>query len=111
MAKRIIQKKILYLETLLTETKGFFRRTQVRFCIWNEKLKLKNDLIEIPDVFLFDIVISDRQGKRVYTSNNYLNNWNGVDSDGNVLPNGVYFYYMKNRQSKDEYRGYIQIIR
>ena len=41
MAKRIIQKKILYLETLLTETKGFFRRTQVRFCIWNEKLKLK----------------------------------------------------------------------
>jgi gliding motility-associated-like protein len=69
------------------------------------------DLIEIPDVFLFDIVISDRQGKRVYTSNNYLNNWNGVDSDGNVLPNGVYFYYMKNRQTKDEYRGYIQIIR
>ena len=69
------------------------------------------DLIEIPDVFLFDIVISDRQGKRVYTSNNYLNNWNGVDSDGNVLPNGVYFYYMKNRQSKNEYRGYIQIIR
>lgn len=69
------------------------------------------DLIEIPDVFLFDIVISDRQGKRVYTSNNYLNNWNGVDSDGNVLPNGVYFYYMKNRQTKEEYRGYIQVIR
>jgi gliding motility-associated-like protein len=69
------------------------------------------DLIEIPDVFLFDIVISDRQGKRVFFSNNYLNNWNGVDSDGNVLPNGVYFYYMKNRQTNDEYRGYIQIIR
>jgi gliding motility-associated-like protein len=69
------------------------------------------DLIEIPDVFLFDIVISDRQGKRVYSSNNYMNNWNGIDSDGNELPNGVYFYYMKNRQSKDEYRGYIQIIR
>jgi gliding motility-associated-like protein len=69
------------------------------------------DLIEIPDVFLFDIVISDRQGKRVYTSNNYMNNWNGVNSDGNVLPNGVYFYYIKNRQSKEEYRGYIQIIR
>lgn len=69
------------------------------------------DLIEIPDVFLFDIVISDRQGKRVYSSNNYLNNWNGIDSDGKVLPNGVYFYYMKNRQSKEEYRGYIQVIR
>jgi len=41
MAKRLIQKKILYLQTLLTETKGFFNRTQIKFCIWNEKLKLK----------------------------------------------------------------------
>jgi gliding motility-associated-like protein len=69
------------------------------------------DLIEIPDIFLFDIIISDRQGKRVYESTNYMNDWNGVDSDGKVLPNGVYFYYMKNRQTSDVYRGYIQIIR
>lgn len=69
------------------------------------------DLIEIPDIFLFDIVISDRQGKRVYESNNYMNDWNGIDSEGKVLPNGVYFYYMKNRQTSDVYRGYIQIIR
>lgn len=41
MAKRIIQKKILYLETLLTETKGFYKRLQIKFCIWNEKSKLK----------------------------------------------------------------------
>lgn len=41
MAKRITQKKILYLETLLTETKGFYKRLQIKFSIWNEKLKLK----------------------------------------------------------------------
>jgi len=69
------------------------------------------DLIEIPDIFLFDIVISDRQGRRVYTSNDYKNNWNAVDSDGKELPTGVYFYYMKNRQTSEEYRGYIQVIR
>ena len=41
MAKRIIQKKIVYYETLLTETKSLLRRTQIRFWIWNEKCKLK----------------------------------------------------------------------
>jgi hypothetical protein len=41
MAKRLIQKKILYLETLLTETKGFYERLKVKFCIWNEQCKLK----------------------------------------------------------------------
>lgn len=41
MAKRIIQKKILYYQTLLTETKGFFRRLQIKFWICNEQSKLK----------------------------------------------------------------------
>ena len=41
MAKRIIQKKILYYETLLTETKGFFRRLQIKFWLHNEQSKLK----------------------------------------------------------------------
>jgi len=41
MAKRLIQKKIIYLETLLTETEGFYKRLQVKFCIWNEQCKLK----------------------------------------------------------------------
>jgi hypothetical protein len=41
MAKRIIQKKILYYETLLTETKGLIRRLQIKFWLYNEKCKLK----------------------------------------------------------------------
>jgi len=41
MAKRLIQKKILHYETLLTETKGFFKRLLIRYLIWDEKLKLK----------------------------------------------------------------------
>lgn len=41
MAKRITQKKIIYFKTLLTETKGFFRRLQIRYLIWNEECKLK----------------------------------------------------------------------
>lgn len=41
MAKRLIQKKILYYQTLLTESNGFFKKILIRFWIWNEKCKLK----------------------------------------------------------------------
>lgn len=41
MAKRLIQKKIIYYQTLLSETKGFFKSLQIRYWIWNEKCKLK----------------------------------------------------------------------
>ena len=69
------------------------------------------NLIDIPDLFLYSIVISDRQGKRVYDSENYKNDWAATDFNGSELPNGVYFYYMKNRQTNQIYRGYIQVIR
>lgn len=69
------------------------------------------NLIDIPDLFLYNIVISDRQGKRVYESENYKNDWAATDFNGNELPNGVYFYHMKNRQTNQIYRGYIQVIR
>jgi len=41
MAKRVIQKKILYYKTLLLETKSFIRRLQIKFIIYNENCKLK----------------------------------------------------------------------
>ncbi len=69
------------------------------------------NLIDIPDLFLYNIVVSDRQGKRVYESENYKNDWAATDMNGNELPHGVYFYYMKNRQTNQLYRGYIQVIR
>lgn len=41
MAKRLIEKKIIYFQTLLSETNGFFRRLQIKFLIYNEKCKLR----------------------------------------------------------------------
>lgn len=41
MAKRLIQKKIIYYQTLLGETKGFFKRLLIKFWIWGEKSKLR----------------------------------------------------------------------
>lgn len=69
------------------------------------------DLTELADIFLFDIRISDRQGKLVYNTANYQNDWKAVDNQGTDLPPGIYFYYMKNRFNNEEFRGYIQVIR
>ena len=41
MAKRLIEKKIIYYRTLLSETRGFFRRLLIKFWIYNEKCKLR----------------------------------------------------------------------
>ena len=41
MAKRIIEKKIIYLRTLLTETEGWYERLKIKFWIYIEKHKLR----------------------------------------------------------------------
>jgi gliding motility-associated-like protein len=69
------------------------------------------NLIDIPDLHLYNIIISDRQGKRVYESERYDNDWAATDMNGAALPHGVYYYYMKNRVTNQVYRGYIQVIR
>jgi hypothetical protein len=41
MAKRLIEKKIIYYRSLLGETKGFFKRLLIRLWIWDEQCKLR----------------------------------------------------------------------
>lgn len=41
MAKRLIEKKIIYLRTLLSETTNIFQRLLIKFWIFNEKCKLR----------------------------------------------------------------------
>ena len=56
------------------------------------------------------LTVSDRQGNRVFHSDNYQNNWNGTDLAGNPLYNGVYFYHLRNKLKGNIFKGYIQII-
>jgi gliding motility-associated-like protein len=69
------------------------------------------DLSELKDYWLYDITLSDRQGKRIFYTQNYQNDWQALDTDGGQLPVGIYFYHMKNRNTGEEYRGFIQVIR
>ncbi len=69
------------------------------------------DLIEMPNLEDFDIEIYDRPGNLVYRTSSYLNDWKAEDANGKQLLTGVYFYYIKNRSTQLEYRGFIQVVR
>lgn len=56
------------------------------------------------------LVIIDRRGARVYENENYDNQWNGVDYNGNPLPDDTYFFIMKTGSGKS-LNGYIVIRR
>lgn len=69
------------------------------------------NLIALEDYEEYDVIIMDRQGKIVYEKVGYDNSWRATDKDGNELPNGVYYYQLKNRESGLTQKGYIQVIR
>jgi gliding motility-associated-like protein len=51
------------------------------------------------------LMIFNRWGNLIYSSNNYLNDW-----DGGAHPSGVYFYVLKLKKG-DEFKGTVTLIR
>lgn len=47
-----------------------------------------------------DLTIFDRRGVKVYANEDYNNEWNGIDYNGNPLPDDTYFYILKSRKKK-----------
>jgi gliding motility-associated-like protein len=71
----------------------------------------KNDYFVLPGLATLGktkLTVFDRKGIQVFSNNNYDNKWNGVDKNGDQLPNDTYFYTLKaeNGVSKS---GYIVI--
>jgi gliding motility-associated-like protein len=54
----------------------------------------------------WQLEVYSRQGKVVYASNPYNNEWNGSG-----LPAGIYFYLLRNTRSNRFYKGRVQILR
>lgn len=69
------------------------------------------DLRELEELDQYDLTITDYQGKLIYQSSAYLNDWKATDQSGKELSDGVYYYLLKHRGSKKELKGYIQVIR
>ncbi len=57
-----------------------------------------------------ELIIIDRRGVQVFKALNYKNDWNGLDSSGDPLPDDTYFYILKAANGKS-LSGYIVIRR
>ncbi len=73
----------------------------------------KNDFFVIEGIETLGkstLTVFNRWGARLYEKVNYDNSWNGVDENGDPLPEDTYFYSLKTEQ-RGMIRGYIVIRR
>jgi gliding motility-associated-like protein len=47
-----------------------------------------------------ELIVFDRRGLKVYETKNYQNDWEGLDYNGNPLPDDTYFYVLKTTNGK-----------
>ena len=56
----------------------------------------KNDFFKIGEfIDKVELIIINRWGNEEFTNSNYLNDWSGLNSKGQKLPNDTYFYILK----------------
>lgn len=65
-----------------------------------------NDYFVINSELSVDLTIIDRNGKELYQSNNYSNDWGGDN-----LPAGTYYYIAKFSENSDSCKGWIQLLK
>jgi len=57
-----------------------------------------------------ELIIIDRWGAQVYKNSDYDNEWNGIDYNGNPVPDDTYFYIVKTENGKS-LSGYVVVRR
>ena len=74
----------------------------------------ENDLWIIKNIDMYDdnrVQIFNRWGTMVYSAQNYMNDWDGKNLAGDVLPDGTYYYVVYFEKSDVVYKGAITILR
>jgi|GEM_PF-1437624 len=56
-----------------------------------------------------ELTVYNRWGDLIYSSSNYKNDWNGVDSSGNALESGTYYFALRNKERRGR-TGYIDVL-
>ena len=57
------------------------------------------------------VFIYDRWGNEIYNKSPYDNSWNGTNSNGDILPDGTYYYVITFDGSDITYKGSVSILR
>jgi gliding motility-associated-like protein len=58
----------------------------------------------------YKLSVFDRWGRTIYTTSNpQSDSWNGKDTDGNQVTDGVYFYLLS--ESSQSWKGYVNLLR
>jgi gliding motility-associated-like protein len=71
----------------------------------------KNDFLKINEGYEeFKLIIINRWGNVEYTSDNYINEWDGRNGKGMYLPNDTYFYVVKFKNGEIK-KGSLLIIK
>lgn len=73
-----------------------------------------NDTWTITNIDAFEtatVYIFNRWGEEIYSKKGYMNDWEGRNSNGDVLPDGTYFYVIQFPDNKKHYSGSITILR
>ena len=72
-----------------------------------------DDLLAFPEKYPdSELVVFNRWGDVVFEAKPYNNDWNGVNQDGNPLPDGTYYYILRLNIGEGEIiRGDVTIIR
>ncbi len=56
-----------------------------------------------------ELTVFDKNGKLVYSTKNYQNDWTGFDTAGSPLPAGVYYYVFEGDQLSEPVKNYLII--
>jgi gliding motility-associated-like protein len=79
--------------------------------VFSPNQDLNNDLFFIQGLLGENnkLEIYNRWGQLVYSTFNYLNNWNGNSSDNKSLPEGVYYYILVTED--ETFNGHLTLLR
>jgi gliding motility-associated-like protein len=59
-----------------------------------------------------EVIVVNREGSVVFSSDSYDNNWDGTNPSGQALPDGTYYYILKFADNTDKiYKGSVTILK